>query len=275
MLRREVRQDMQVIRAGGGRLRVERLALSFSDRADIAAGLRAGWGIRRIARDIGRDPSVVSREVRRNATRTRGYRPVFADCAAERRRRRPQSRVVGADPVLSARVRADLRRSRTPRQIAARLRLEASDASVGLMPGSLAAEGKTVSHEAIYRWIYALPKGELAREGILLRSRRTARRRRRPLGERTGGKIIGMVSIDDRDPDVAGRRVPGGVPPSFRTADPYRIFTGKDGITCQGSTGNSLLSSARKQRRWWSRPRVLLRMSRGSSVSARRLWGTG
>ena len=22
-----------------------------------------------------------------------------------------------------------------------------------------------------------------------------------------------------------------GVPPSFRTADPYRIFTGKDGIT--------------------------------------------
>jgi transposase len=36
------------------------------------------------------------------------------------------------------------------------------------------------------------------------------------------------------------------VPPSFRTADPYRIFTGKDGITWQESTGNSLLSSARK-----------------------------
>jgi len=188
---------------------VERLALTFSDRADIAAGLRAGQGIRRIARDIGRDPSVVSREVRRNATKTRGYRPVFADCAAERRRRRPQARVVSADPVLDARVRADLRRSRTPRQIAARLRLEASDASVGLMPGSLPAEGKTVSHEATCQWIYALPKGELAREGILLRSRRAARKRRRPMGERTGGKIVSMVSIDDRDPEVAGRRVPG------------------------------------------------------------------
>ncbi len=77
------------------------------------------------------------------------------------------------------------------------------------MPGSLPADGKTVSHEAIYRWVYALLKGELTREGILLRSRRTARKRRRPLGERTGGKIIGMVSIDDRDPQVAGRRSPG------------------------------------------------------------------
>jgi transposase InsO family protein len=63
--------------------------------------------------------------------------------------------MVDADPVLLARVRADLRRSRTPRQVAARLRLEASDASAGLMPGSLPAGGKTVSREAICRWIYA------------------------------------------------------------------------------------------------------------------------
>ena len=158
-----------------------RRALTFSDRADIATGLKAGQGVRRIARDIGRSPSVVSREIRRNATRTRGYRPVWADCAAERRRARPQARIISAVPVLAARVRADLKRSRTPRQIAGRLRREASDGSVALMPGSPPAGGKTVSHEAIYRWIYALPKGELAREGILLRSRRTVRKRRRPL----------------------------------------------------------------------------------------------
>jgi IS30 family transposase len=188
---------------------VARRALTFEDRADIATGLKAGHGVRRIAGDIGRDPSVVSREIRRNSARTRGYRPVSADCAAQRRRSRPQARTIDADPVLAARVRADMRRSRTPRQVAGRLRGEAADASVGLMPGSLPADGKTVSHEAIYQWIYALPKGELAREGILLRSRRTARRRRRPLGERTGGKIIGMVSIDDRPAEVAGRRVPG------------------------------------------------------------------
>lgn len=187
----------------------QRRALTFSDRADIAAGRPAGHGVRQIARDIGRRPSVVSREITRNSMKTRGYRPVHADCAAQRRRARPQARKVDADPVLRARVCADLKRSRTPRQIAGRLRREAADGSVGLMPGSRPADGTTVSHEAIYRWIYALPRGELAREGIMLRSRRAARRRRRPLGERTGGKIIAMVSIDDRDPQVAGRRVPG------------------------------------------------------------------
>ncbi len=183
--------------------------LSFGDRADISAGLKAGLGVRVIARDIGRSPSVVSREIVRNSTRTRGYRPVAADRAAERRRARPQVRGADADPVIRARVLADLKRSRTPRQIAGRMRLEASGATVDLMPGSLPADGKTISHEAICQWIYALPNGELAREGIVLRSRRTARKRRRLLGERTGGRIIGMISIDDRDPQAADRRVPG------------------------------------------------------------------
>jgi hypothetical protein len=33
-----------------------------------------------------------------------------------------------------------------------------------------ALKARWLSHEAIYTWIYALPKGELARQGILLRS---------------------------------------------------------------------------------------------------------
>jgi len=65
-------------------------------------------------------------------------------------------------------VLADLERSRTPRQIAGRLHLEATDASVGLPKGSVPAQGRTVSHEAIYRFIYALPKGELAHRGVML-----------------------------------------------------------------------------------------------------------
>jgi len=76
------------------------------------------------------------------------------------------------------------------------------------MVHSVDAAGKTISHEAIYRWIYAHPKGELAKAGIMLRSKRTSRRRRKPLGERTGGRIVGMVSIDDR-PEDAALRVPG------------------------------------------------------------------
>ena len=121
----------------------------------------------------------------------------------------PQQFKIDSDPVLAARVRADLRRSRTPRQIAGRLRLEARDPTVEPMSQATDAGGRTVSHEAVYRWIYALPKGELAKSAILLRSKRTQRKKRKPLGQRTGGRIIAMVSIDDRPEDVADRRVPG------------------------------------------------------------------
>jgi len=51
--------------------------------------------------------------------------------------------------VLRPRVVADLRESRTPRQIAGRLHLETADASVEPMPNSLPAEGHVASHEAI------------------------------------------------------------------------------------------------------------------------------
>lgn len=105
-------------------------------------------------------------------------------------------------------MRADLKRSRTPRQIAGRLRLEATDASVSAMKHSPDAEGRTVSHEAIYQYVYALPKGELAAAWIVLGSKRTRRRPRKAAGE-PSARIVGMVSIDDRDPEVAGRRVPG------------------------------------------------------------------
>jgi IS30 family transposase len=70
--------------------------------------------------------------------------------------------------------------------------------------------GTCVSHEAIYRWIYAHPAKTLREQGILLRSRRTTRQRRPPPGERQrGSRLIGMVSIDARPAEVLSRRVPG------------------------------------------------------------------
>lgn len=98
-----------------------RRKLTMADRAQIAVGIKAGLSDKDIGEMIERNPSIIWRERRRNSTKTRGYRPVHADCEAERRRSRPQGRKIDADPVLAARVRADLRRSRTPRQIAGRL----------------------------------------------------------------------------------------------------------------------------------------------------------
>ena len=66
----------------------------------------------------------------------------------------------------------------------------------------------SVSHETIYTWIYAQPKGELARAGIVLR---TGREQRKPRGRKktAGAKIVGMRPIEDRPAEVAGRQVPG------------------------------------------------------------------
>ena len=184
-----------------------RRMLTVSDRVEIASGLKAGWSIRAIASHIDRSPSVVSREIRRNALASGRYAIVHADCQAERARRRPQQRKVARDEVLRARVLADLGRSRTPRQIAGRLLLEAQDDTVGPMRASPPAQGRTVSHEAIYQYIYALPKGELAAHGVLLRSKRTRRRPAHAAGRR-GAPIVAMTSIDARE-DIADRKVPG------------------------------------------------------------------
>lgn len=77
-----------------------------------------------------------------------------------------------------------------------------------LMTGSTPAQGKTASHEAIYQFIYAMPRGELAKNGVFLRRKQVKRRPRKAAGQR-GAPIIGMVSIDERAVDAVDRRVPG------------------------------------------------------------------
>ncbi|WP_235840518.1 IS30 family transposase [Corynebacterium yudongzhengii] len=65
-----------------------------------------------------------------------------------------------------------------------------------------------MSAEAIYQHIYAMPRGELARRGIFLQSKRT-KRRPRTTGRYRGGVIVGMVPLSERGQDAAERRVPG------------------------------------------------------------------
>jgi len=59
-----------------------------------------------------------------------------------------------------------------------------------------------------------LPSGVIASkrrggERVVLRASRRARKRRRPLGERSGGRIVGKVSIDDRADEVNDRWMAG------------------------------------------------------------------
>ena len=68
--------------------------LSLSEREELAALNAKGCGVREIARRVGRSPSTISRELRRNAaTRTdsAGYRATTAQWHAERRAKRPKA----------------------------------------------------------------------------------------------------------------------------------------------------------------------------------------
>ena len=177
-----------------------RIMVSGADREEISRGIAEGVEGVVIAARIGRNPSVVSREIARHGGRER-YRATRAARVAARARCRPKARKLDADPVLRAQVIARLRAGHSPDQVAGRLRHEHSGQHAERV-------ADTVSHEAIYTWIYALPKGELARQGILLRSGRT---RRRPRGRSSspGARIVGMTSIDARPAEAGDRAVPG------------------------------------------------------------------
>ena len=66
----------------------------------------------------------------------------------------------------------------------------------------------SISHEAVYTWIYAQPKGELARAGIVLR---TGREQRKPRGRAKpkGAKIVGMARLTTARPRSGAARCPG------------------------------------------------------------------
>ena len=174
----------------------QRRMLTETDREEISRGIAEELEGKVIAERIERCPSVVSRDIARHGGRAH-YRAVVARRVAAEQRRRPKPCRLDAEPQLRREVVARLRAGHSPDQVAGRLRYE--------HPGQ---QARWVSHEAIYTWIYALPKGELARQGILLRSGRTQRRPRGRAGS-PGARIVGMTSIDARPAEVADRAVPG------------------------------------------------------------------
>ena len=174
-----------------------RKPLTPEDREDISRALAKGLENKDIAASIGRDESVVSREIARHGGRE-AYRAWKADAAARESRSRPKERKIDTDPELNQRVTGDLVKGWSPEQISGRIRYESGRGETDM----------SVSHEAIYTWIYAHPKGELEKTGIILR---TGREERKPRGRKKspGAKIVGMRPIDDRPAEAEGRQVPG------------------------------------------------------------------
>ncbi|MFC3596962.1 IS30 family transposase [Sphingobium scionense] len=176
-----------------------RLALSLAEREEISRGLSVSEPLRAIARRLGRAPSTISREVRRNGGLAR-YRATASDQAAWDRALRPKSCKLACSPPLARAVSAKLRRKWSPEQIA------------GWLRRSFPQEPhRQVSHETIYKSLYIQARGVLKKELLEhLRTRRIIRRSRHASLKHHGlGQIKDAVSISERPACVEDRAIPG------------------------------------------------------------------
>jgi IS30 family transposase len=208
--------------------------LSFAEREEIAVLRAKECGVREMARRLGRSPSTISRELRRNAA-TRGgrlaYRASVAQWHADRQSRRPKLGKLAANDRLRQYVQDRLagtvstpdgreapgpevcwlgrrhgrRQDRrwalawSPEQIAHRLPVDFPE-----------DETMRISHEAIYQALYIQGRGALRRE--LTACLRTGRALRVPRARTQGrGKkfVTEEVMISQRPAEAEDRAVPG------------------------------------------------------------------
>ncbi|GHB28674.1 hypothetical protein GCM10010392_66020 [Streptomyces clavifer] len=210
--------------------------LSFAEREEIALLRARDFGVRAIARCLGRSPSTISRELRRNAS-TRSYhleyRASLAQWHAERRAQRPKPAKLVADErlreyvqdrlagnvvhALDGRVvegpqvppwqgRSKPRRqdrrwatSWSPEQISQRLTVDFPE-----------DESMRISPEAIYQALYVQGCGALKRELVAcLRTGRSLRVPRERTRQSVRGHVTADVLISERPAEAEDRAVPG------------------------------------------------------------------
>jgi transposase, IS30 family len=190
--------------------------LCIEERELILAALVRGDSIRAIARELGRAPSTISRELRANMFHQRygqrhlrrpgmkakppwRYQPHLAQLRAEKNAARPKPAKLATHARLRTEIQTRLEQEHSPEQIAASLRLDFPD-----------DPEMRVSHETIYQSLYVQGRGALRRDlTVRLRTGRALRKPRRRADARRARRIIGMVNISERPPEVADRAVPG------------------------------------------------------------------
>jgi transposase, IS30 family len=161
--------------------------LSEQERIRIADLLAAKMSVRGIGEELGRAPSTVSREIRRNRDPDGRYRPHHAEHAARRRACKPRKRRIAGDEVLAEAVQRLLSRRWSPEQVAHELRVLFAD-----------QPSRWLCKETIYQAIYDTAVA-------LTRPARRRRRRRRLQGLQRRGRLTAMRMIDERPAEVEDR----------------------------------------------------------------------
>jgi len=160
--------------------------LSEQERTRIADLLAARMSVRGIAQELGRAPSTVSREIRRNRDLDGRYRPHHAEHAARQRACRPRKRRIAGDEVLAEVVQRLLSKRWSPEQVAHELRVLFAESS------------RWLCKETIYQAIYDTAVA-------VTRPARRRRRRRRLQGLQRRGRLTAMRMIDERPAEAEDR----------------------------------------------------------------------
>ena len=149
--------------------------------------------MRAIATELGRSPSTISRELRRNVPPlTTQYRPYRADQLAKARQTRPKTPKILLTPQLLEKVSQKLAQHWSPEQISAWLHREFAD-----------NENMHLCPETIYQAIYVQAKGQLKLEvKTALRTGRVRRKSHALDQQRIGRFREPMTMISDRPAGV-------------------------------------------------------------------------
>ncbi len=171
--------------------------LSLEERCEIAELRRAGRSIRQIAAALDRQPSTISRELKRNSSdgpRAGPYQPAYAQ--KQTAARRWSGARLDRDQDLRERVLGLLGQGWSPEQVVGRLKREAGRTVIGC--------------ETIYRFVYAQLKrsNDGAWRHYLPRAK-SKRGRRRGKGGSPTLLIKDRISIHDRPAEALDRRQAG------------------------------------------------------------------
>lgn len=196
------RRVASVDRVGSGRVGRGR-RLTHSERVAIALGLRQGHSARRIARDLDRDPSTISREIARSSVQGQ-YDAWQAESRAFEQRARPKVCKLDVNRRLRQRVVTLLNQRHSPEQIAVRLRYQYPS-----------CQEMRVSAETIYQALYVQGQGALRQELKRDKALRSGRTSRIPRSRLAGVPKPGLRSwvqgaeISKRPPQAQDRAIPG------------------------------------------------------------------
>lgn len=165
--------------------------ITSEERYAIAALRRQGLSVRAIARDLGRAPSTISREVARNRRADGGYR-AFTACehtSARRRRSRRNTHFGAAEWTL---VEELIALDWSPEQVAGWLRRH---------------ELLAISYETIYLYVW---RDKHAGGKLWRHMRQAGKRRRKRYGTHDSrGRLAGKRHISERPAEVETRKVVG------------------------------------------------------------------